>query len=296
MRKKSLKFWALSGSVIIHIVVLSCFAVINFSKYEDKSEPRRKVSAEFKAVGEYVQSQPVVKKPEFKTLKSSATRIYKLEKSGEKRYAVRSHSRRGESSDSPEPSGVTADRLETGKLAESKVSFFNSTAYTRKVCYLVDCSGSMKGIFSSVREKLEQSVRELRQDQFFEIMFFNKDVTGFSSGTLTRASEVSKRKAIRFVGIIEPAGTTDALGALEEALRVRDAEGNCVQVIYFLTDGFELSGEQAESFNQAVDRLLGRTSRDVQINVIAFYPQQGDRAVLARLARKGNGEMIVIER
>lgn len=295
LRKRSLKFWALSVSIIIHIVVLSCFAVVNFSEHKDKGEPRKAVGAKFRVLQEYIRNQPVVKKPEFKTLADSAGRVYELEETGGSKYTVKSPSS-GKETGSFEPSRITAGKIETDGLSESKVSFFDSTAYARKVCYVVDCSGSMKGIFSGVQKKLEQSVRELRQDQFFEIIFFNENVTGFSSGNLARASEETKRKAIRFVGIMKPSGVTNALDALKQALRVRDAGGEPVRVIYFLTDGFELSGEEAETFNRAVDILLERTTRDIRINVIAFYPQHGDKAILARIARKTGGEMVVIDR
>lgn len=293
--KKSLKFRALFVSIVIHVVVLSCFAVVTFSGRENESEPKKQVSAEIRNLNKFVSRERIVKKPKFKDIAESDSRGYELRETGE-RIISRNNSSEKTPGDS-EPRYVTSPAEKVaGEYTESSVTFFDNRAYARKVCYLVDCSGSMKGIFTGVQKRLKQSINQLRQDQYFEILFFNENVTGFSDKTLVRASENNRQKAINFIDITKPSGTTKALEALEAALKVEDAAGESAKLVYFLTDGFELSGREAEEFSRSAKELLRSAGGNIQVNVIAFWPQPSDEKVLSDIADSAGGEIVVIDR
>jgi hypothetical protein len=294
LRKKSLKFRALLVSIVIHVVVLSCFAVVTFSRNEPESKSRGQVTAEVRSLNNFVSEKRIVKKPEFRSITESRDGGYTLEETGGTITESGNISNEESGDSEKQPVTSSAEKINT-EFTESSVSFFNSTAYARKICYLVDCSGSMKGIFTGVQKRLKESINKLRQDQFFEVLFFNEDVTGFSDGTLVRASRNNVSKATRFVDIVNPSGTTRALKAVKAALRVKGTAGEPVELIYFLTDGFELSGEEASKFTRSVKELLGSAGGGVQINIIAFWPQSADKKALSEIAGSTGGEMVVID-
>jgi predicted CopG family antitoxin len=288
LRKKSFRYRALVGSVVIHILLLSCFAVIEFTETEStETSKKQAISVALKKV---VQEPTFVKKPKYKPSFQKNSSIVKLEKPADKIELSKANPK----SDNQEYSGKTVDVKEMSQTEESSVSFFESRVYARKICYVVDCSGSMLGTFSLVQKKLCESVGELEPDQFFEIIFFSdNNLSKLSNGTLIRATPSAKSKAERFISITQPGGSTNAIQALSEALKIKDPKYKPPHLLYFLTDGFDLSGKNKESFSQTVDKLLQSARQNIQINVIAFYPQESDKKILEKIAENTNGEVII---
>ena len=145
-----------------------------------------------------------------------------------------------------------------GGILPRGVEFFGSWTDRRKVCYLVDCSGSMQGIFGRVRKKLKESIANLQPDQYFYIIFFSSNLSESGEGHLLRATEPAKSAAYDFIDSIRPAGQTNALAALERAVQIRDSSNISPSVVYFLTDGFELTTEDAQRLPQKTANLLRR--------------------------------------
>jgi len=115
--------------------------------------------------------------------------------------------------------GAIEDKAAADK--SSTVSFFGNVASGRKVCFVVDCSGSMLGFFSQVEEKLVEVITSLQQDNFYGIVVFNgENILEVEPKKLLRASERGKELAFEFMKSIgTPAGRPDAMGAVSAIAR-----------------------------------------------------------------------------
>jgi hypothetical protein len=151
----------------------------------------------------------------------------------------------------------------------------------------------MRGIFREVQKKLKESVENLLPDQYFCIIFFGGDkLFEFGDGRLLRATQKTKSAAYAFIDFIQPKGQTNALGALERSVRIRDGQGGSPSIIYFLTDGFELAAEDAYRFSQKIVNLQELLAR---INTIGFWTQGYDREMLQAIARQSGGEFVFVD-
>jgi hypothetical protein len=167
----------------------------------------------------------------------------------------------------------------------------------RKLCYLVDCSGSMQGIFGRVRRRLEAAIEALRPDQYFSVVFFGGGrINELADGRLVRATPQAKRQAAAFIGLSRPAGGTNALEALETVIGLRDASGRPPAVVYFLTDGFELTGPDREEFSRRVTELFAQKAPTTRINTVGFWPQPNDRLMLEAIAARSGGQSVFVTR
>ncbi|MHC4423997.1 MAG: vWA domain-containing protein, partial [Planctomycetota bacterium] len=206
----------------------------------------------------------------------------------------------GPSSQSPGslagPSGTQGpfSLADSANFANS-IEFFGSSTKLRKVCYLVDCSGSMLGVFGRVQKELKDSIVKLQPDQYFYIIFFGGDrLFEFRNGRLLRATPKAKSTAYNFVDSIRPTGQTNALAAFERAMQIRDGQGLGPAIVYFLTDGFELTTEDKKSFTQKIANLQRRFAPRTKINTIGFWPQSRDRELLRLIAKQSGGEFVFV--
>jgi hypothetical protein len=175
-----------------------------------------------------------------------------------------------------------------------QVEFFGSRLGERKVCFVVDASGSMLALFPTVRSHLANSIQGLQADQYFNIIFFNNKLYESTPGTLTRASSSARTAAISFISSVQSAGPTSPLAALEKAMRCRDASGDAPAVIYFLTDGFDLAPSATDDLPVAVETLRKRLAPAVKINAIGFMTQPHDSSVLQKMAKQTGGEYVSV--
>ncbi|MCK4751890.1 MAG: VWA domain-containing protein [Planctomycetes bacterium] len=297
MRSFSVTFWAWTASIIVHIIVLATFGAVKFSRqpvaFEQKPAPVAKVSR----IKKLMQTTPVTPKPKVK--RPSKTRpIAKTitpQPLSTKQIFKTTTSAAQDFSNLPKPSASKTTALTTSEIMPKGIEFFGSYTDQRKLCYVVDCSGSMQGIFNRVRSRLTESIQSLQHDQYFNIIFFGSDrLFEFRSGELIRAMSKTKSEACDFIASIRPAGRTNALQALERAVKIHDGRGNSPAVIYFLTDGFELTNDDVRSFSQKVINLQKRFAPKTKINTIGFWPQNSDRKVLETIANYSGGESIFI--
>jgi len=176
-----------------------------------------------------------------------------------------------------------------------KIEFFGSWTEERKICYLVDCSGSMQGTFGRVRKKLVESVKSLQPDQYFYIIFFGGDkLFELGSGRLLQATEENKSAAYNFIQSVRPAGQTNAMAAMERVVQIRDGRGTAPSIVYFLTDGSELTSEDSQRFSQKITSLLKQFAPETKINTIGFWLQDNDRKMLETIAQQTGGELVVV--
>jgi hypothetical protein len=183
----------------------------------------------------------------------------------------------------------------SGVLPET-VEFFGQKTNRRKICYVVDCSGSMQGLLGGVREQLKNSISNLQADQYFYIIFFRgEQLLESGQGRLVRATTKAKSAAYDFIDSARPGGTTNAINALERAMRIRDQLGGSSELIYFLTDGLDLEGGNTARFGGLVENLRKKLAPATKINTIGFWAQHADCEILRAVARRSGGEFINIE-
>ncbi len=295
-RGGSVSFWAWMVSIAVHLIVLTAFGVVKFSQSQTGGKQRPTPMAKVSRIKKLIQANPVIPKPKIKksvkgqfARKTSglllASQIFDTAKPNSQNWV-----------DLAKPAASQrASSLAGSRILPHKIEFFGSFAEQRKVCYLVDCSGSMQGIFGRVRKKLKESIAGLQPDQYFYIIFFGGDrLFEYGDGRLLRATEQAKSAAYEFIDSIQPAGQTNALAAMERAVQIRDGKAQKPSVVYFLTDGFELTGEDEQRFSQKIANLLARFAPTTRINTIGFWPQSDDRKMLKKIARQSSGEFVFI--
>ena len=309
-RGGSVMFWAWAASIVVHLIVLGVFGAVKFSQSETQNEHRPVPAAKVSQVKKLMQAVPVIPKPKVKKPVKDrfskrtgrilpAKRIFDTIKPGSQAPIAD-----GRGSQAPARSwqglaDASASQsvflMPGGAGLPRAIEFFGSRTEGRKVCYLVDCSGSMQGMFGRVRKELKQSISGLQPDQYFYIIFFGGGkLFEFGDGRLLRATKEAKAAAQDFIDLAGPAGKTNALAALERAVQIRDSSARSLSIIYFLTDGFELTTEGERSFPRKVANLLKRFAPEARINAIGFWPQSDDRRMLEAIAAQSGGEFVFI--
>jgi hypothetical protein len=301
-RSGSVTFWAWMASIGTHLTVLTIFGVVRFSHLQAVNEQRPAPTTKISRVEKFIQTSPVIPKPRVKRL----VRENITERDGTKppeRLAPPNptfNAPKPVTQDLPTSfspaSSVGKDRSSIeGVNPPNEIEFFGSRTQERKVCYVVDSSGSMQGMFGRVRDNLKKSIEALQPDQYFYIIFFGgKELLEFGDGRLLRAAPKAKSAAYSFIDSVQAVGRTNALAALEKAIQVRDGSGNGPAVIYFLTDGFELTTEDTRRFPQRISNLLREISPRTKINVIGFWPAESDRNILGTIAAQSGGEFVLV--
>jgi hypothetical protein len=293
--------WAWGISIGIHIVALCILAAVTLAKaVEDTSADMPQATiGQIKAISE---SSPITPKPKVK----EAPILARTAKSGSKEWSipVLPQQQRRQTVDAAQNltalasktggRGLTALAMTTD-AQNGRTEFFGNYSYDRKICFVVDCSGSMKGLFSQVVAQLRQTIDSLEPDQYFYIIFFGGDnLFEYGGGKMVRASPQAKTTAYNFAKSIKPAGRTDAIRAIRRAFEIKDSAGIKPAVIYFLTDGFELTGAEGQTFCKYVAKLRRNLAPQVKINTIGFWAQEADRPMLETIAAQSGGKCVFI--
>lgn len=288
--------WAWGVSIVLHVVILCIFGVVRFSRADEQRQYSKAPAARIASIKHLTQAAPLMPKPSISKSPAVIARNRYAETAEQSLPLDRIFSPAKPVLEDWQPSTTAENGLlpAAGEFSGS-IEFFASIDRQRKVCYLVDCSGSMQGIFSQVRRKLKESIKALQADQYFYVIFFgDSKLYEIGSGEMLRASPKAKDEAIAFVDKMRPAGLTNAMAALERAVRIRDNKGRSPSLAYFLTDGFELANEDAAAFGQRIEKLLEKYAPTMKINTIAFLPQPADRKMLESIARKTGGTFLSI--
>ena len=296
----SITFWAWMASIAVHLIVLTAFGVVKFSQSKAQGKQRSTPIAKVSQIKKLTQAAPIIPKPKIKKPTKSqfarrtdrllpANRIFDIAKPSLQAPAC---CWQGFAKPSVSQSAFS---LPSSVILPRRIEFFGSWTNQRKICYLVDCSGSMQGIFGQVRKKLKESIQSLQPDQYFYIIFFGGNkLFEFGDGRLLRATQKAKSAAYDFTDSVRPAGQTNALQALEKAVQIRDGRGLSPSIVYFLTDGFELTNEDAQRFTQKIANLLKRFAPTTRINTIGFWSASDDRKMLETIARQSGGEFVFV--
>ena len=295
-RRGSVTFWAWMASIVAHLIVLTAFGVTRFSQSRAQGPQRLTPTAKVSRVKELIQAPLIISKPKVK--KTSAGHFAKSTNGlvpVNRNFGVVKPSSQSLGSLAKPSVAQSAFSLASSANFAHSIEFFGSSTEQRKVCYLVDCSGSMLGVFGRVRKKLKESIANLQPDQYFYIIFFGGDrLFEFGNGRLLRATQKAKSTAYDFIDSIRPAGQTNALAAFKRAVQIRDGRKCSPSIVYFLTDGFELTTEDEQRFSQKVANLQRRFAPTTKINTIGFWPQGRDRNLLEAIAEQSGGEFVLV--
>ena len=298
-KHRRIKFYALGVSVFAHIVGLSVLAAVKISQTAPvrlqttttvsvnqaaKLAERNAVTPKPKVVPAEAESRPIVKSTS-KGTATSVSPVFDLPKANYQHQAEE------------KPQQIKTQVSETVKGDESpaNIEFFDSPAQGRRICYVVDCSGSMGGLWNRVQEELVDSISRLQQDYYFcVIVFGGGSILESGSGKMVRATDDAKKEAYGFIKSIRPMGTTNATAALERAIMIKDKSGVGASVIYFLTDGFELSQQDGSRFVHKVATMRRSFAPKTQINTIGFWCGEQDGKVLEAIAKESGGKFVMV--
>jgi len=288
-------FLAWAVSIAVHLAALTGLGFVGFSQSE--AEQRVVPTAKINQVRKIMQTSRVIPKPKVKKPRQMvvAEKEASLLPAGEVfedlRPISKDWSKLAESSVS-----MSGFSLSQGAVSRAGVEFFSSFADERKIYYIVDCSGSMQGVFGEVRKQLRESIEKLQLDQYFYIIFFGGgELYEFGDGKLLRATEDIKSAACEFIDSVEPAGQTNSLSAFDRAVRISDGVTDSSAVVYFLTDGFELATEDELDFSKKLAEVLAKFAPGTRINTIGFWPQSSDCEMLRWIARQSGGEFVLVD-
>lgn len=286
-------FWAWTASVFVHLIVLTVFGVVKFSQAKAQDIYQQVPSAQIRQVKKIAEAAFIIPKPKVKRIGNSYSAKPELSAGENMKYEIQ---RSGYIERSGGYELQNSSSVPRGEILSGQIEFFGSRVKHRKVCYLVDCSGSMRGIFGRVRKELIDSISNLQPDQYFYVIFFggNKLIES-GDGKLIRATGESKSAAYDFINSVQPSGATNAAAALERAMQIRDSGGRSASVIYFLTDGFELTAEDTKRLPQRTANLLKRFAPVTKINTIGFWPARQDRGMLKTIAEQSGGRSVFID-
>jgi len=287
------RYWALTASLALHTGVLAVFTGVHLSEggQEARSERAAVAMQAIERVSEQPRPVPKVKPIERPAPKPAEAPEAVLVKDNQPARE-------------PEPTAETSDDVSVteaigapASVPADEVEFFGQKSEVQQICYVVDCSGSMYGRMYRVKDQLRQSILKLTGEQAFSVVFFmdGQQVVMSGSGRLEPATTVSKSQALKLIETVRPQGTTDALHALEMAMRLTGPDGHSAGVFYFLTDGFDLDAAGSQDFLKAVQGLRRKLAPGAVLHTIAFSPQTQDRRLLQTLAQSTGGGFVEVE-
>jgi hypothetical protein len=170
-----------------------------------------------------------------------------------------------------------------------------SSGNARRICYVLDASGSMRLRFAVVVDELLRSIDRLRDDQQFAVILFQRGdvlippVT--RRPTLLSPTEENKRAVAAWLNSVVAAGRTDPIPALDAAIRLR------ADTIFLLSNDITGSGQyeisqpdllaELERLNP-VEPRTGR--RAAIINAIQFLDSDPLDTLREIAERHGAGE------
>ncbi len=151
----------------------------------------------------------------------------------------------------------------------------------RSIVYVMDRSGSMGYTFDLLQRELMRALGSLREDQYFNVIWFNEGPANELSPRLLAATLENKRKAFEAIKVIVPAGQTEPIDAIRKGLDQKP------DVLFLLSDGD--FGEDNERIKQIIRQK--NAGRAATINTILFVydTMGGGEKVLREIAEQNGG-------
>ncbi len=177
---------------------------------------------------------------------------------------------------------------DTGALQKNETIFFGLKDKGIRFVYLIDVSASMEGIaIERVKKEMVASLKHLKADQFFQILFFNRKTYSVKIrrkqiNGMFRASKMNQKAAETIIKKIQTDGGTQYYSAIHKAIGLNP------DVIYLLSDA-GLPGLSAGDLN-ALKELNRGASR---IHTVEFGKDPEIKKAnnfLRRLSTQNNGQ------
>ncbi len=151
----------------------------------------------------------------------------------------------------------------------------------KKICYVVDRSGSMVETLNYVKDEVKRSVGRLNRTQEYHIMFFSSGPpVEVPPRKMVSAIRPYKKRSFDFLDTLDAAGSTDPVPAMARAFQLEP------DLIYFLTDG--------EFSPDLIQRLrVWNSDEKVKIYTIAYISRRGED-LLRQIARENGGQFTYI--
>ncbi|MCI0499535.1 MAG: VWA domain-containing protein [Planctomycetales bacterium] len=294
MMKKTLhdgniRYWALIASVAVHSAALAVFTGVKLSGRLSAASGQRPAFS-VQTIEQIVQQPLPRPKPKIEPILPPAPPQEPVQQPP----LVASPEPPPPAPRQAEP--VEPEAVRQPETAVNEVEFFGQKSVVQRICYVVDCSGSMYGRMYQVREQLKESILKLNPQQAFGVVFFmdGQKILASGNGTLESATARAKSQTITLIESIRPAGSTDAAHAIGYAMRLKDPSGDSPELMYFLTDGFDLDSQRTTQFAESVRRLRNSLAPGAVVHTIGFGPQPQDSQTLRQLASDTGGEFIEV--
>jgi hypothetical protein len=176
--------------------------------------------------------------------------------------------------------------------ATAATRFCGVPASGNRICYIIDCSGSMVMALDYVRREVQRTVSTLNPGQYFNVIFFaGGDPIQLMPPQLRRANLHQRRAALDFIKNVPltnvPTNTAAAqavISALKTAFTITTPTKQTVQTVYLFTDG-EFDNTSVAAF---VTQMQQNRPTPVVINVIACGSRDNE-TFLRQLATKHKG-------
>jgi Mg-chelatase subunit ChlD len=169
--------------------------------------------------------------------------------------------------------------------APPRSSLLGAGGNAHHVVYVIDCSGSMIGLFDEVRRAVLLSIGRLNEDQDFHVILFTQGrAIENAPQRLVAPSEVNKLQAAEFLASARAAAQSDPIPALRRAFEVLADAGDGGKLIYLLSDGVFPDGPAVLATIHARNR-----DKDVHINTYGCGGDPVGAALLERVARETGG-------
>jgi hypothetical protein len=149
----------------------------------------------------------------------------------------------------------------------------------KSVVYVMDRSGSMGDTFDLLQRELMRAIGTLREDQLFNVIWFNEGPADVLSSRMLAATFENKRTAFTAIKKIVPSGQTEPTDALRKGLEFKP------DVLFLLSDGD--FGED----NDEMLRIIKQKNKGLAttINTILFvYDTMGEGERILRTIAEAN--------
>ena len=182
-----------------------------------------------------------------------------------------------------------ADRIarrapETTRQRVNETSFFGIRGGGKRICFIVDVSGSMGwgNKLDRLKQELTTTIQGLKPDAQFSVVFFDSNVHTISQMWLQ--STTDRANALRVIATQGSGSGTDPTGAFQFAFQTLNPLPDC---IYYMTDG------QTHADVVGLLRSLNAGPNKTSVHAIAFGDQSLE-AVMKQVAAENNGAYLFV--
>jgi Mg-chelatase subunit ChlD len=280
-RRPKISAVAAGGSAIAHVLLLGAFAAVSLQPVETPDRTLGAVSVQ--QIQQIIEQPLITEKPEVKPPVPEPEPTQP--------------SRQPEPIQPPVQTPPKAYPAPKTVSPRQEATFFGNKTAAQNICFVVDCSGSMYGRLGMIQRQLKSCIAALYDTQSFSVIFFmdGNTLLETGSGMLLPATGQAKSEAFTLIDSVHLGGQTNAIQALGRALQLRDSVGRGVQVIYFLTDGFDLSEPSGQPFDTQIQAMRKSYAPAAVIHTIGLWASEQDQQRLRQIAEMTGGTFVHID-